>query len=77
MGKVGQKISKSAKCPLYHKHEKLRLFCDAFAEGGLSTITPFPDEQRRADYMARYCKNPCRWRECPLAKTIGGNDDDP
>lgn len=76
MSKSGQKIARSVKCPLYHKHEKLRLFCDPVLYGGLSTITPFETIEERVEFMARFCKDPKGWRQCPLAKMTGGLDDD-
>ena len=75
--KTGQKIARSVKCPHYHKHEKLRLFCDSFCSGGLSTITPFEREEDRALHMQRYCKSRRGYLECPLVGMIGGIDDDP
>lgn len=77
MSKTGQKVARSAKCPFYHKHEKTRIFCDG-VYGALSSIQPFENNDVRAAYMTRYCKDREGWQECRLVKGYGEEErDDP
>ena len=66
-------VSKLAKCPYYHQHESLRIFCEG-VEDGTSLQLAFDSSAHQQCYRKRLCHT-MHWSACPVAEMLNKKRD--
>lgn len=64
-----QRGEAEVKCPYYKRHEKGRIICEGFFDGG-NSVLEFHGKAKREAYMIKYCGSLEGCKECKLHEML-------